>query len=431
MSQRERMSKAMGAAFLSHKVAELEKSVDSLAFSRDAKLYSDPMSRGRGRGHATGTGRDGSTPSAQKGYPHGRSDAMLRPAGARERRVVDASALVHALPVLKRWIRQDTYQLIVPLQVRHSTAFSTLDILKKAPNPLHDLVREATKFLEAQLNIAKQIEATLGAVEARARVRLRAQAAEEELPWTTLERMFRVPSGFEVYQNESELDGYADEGQQEPWPPRVPVAGDIPRSLRSTLQCALYLNQAGDTTPIVVHNKGISTNPYAKPSTAVDTQAQVKQPSNADHSNHHSTNKAPIDFDAIAAGDATTFWLSTFFIGADSVIDETTGTKVNEFSGVSIDAITYDEIQTAKAWLKSIAATASSVNRSQGQSSQTQRGGASKGQGRPAGKGDSVGQTQQIAKPTRTHRHGKARGGGQTRNQCSRDDAPSSSSFGS
>lgn len=30
-------------------------------------------------------------------------------------RVLDPSALVHALPVLKRWIREDKYKLVVPL----------------------------------------------------------------------------------------------------------------------------------------------------------------------------------------------------------------------------------------------------------------------------------------------------------------------------
>lgn len=94
--QKERQQRALGAAFLAHQVSELEKSVDTLAFSRDPRLYGRGGGRGRGRG-----GRGG-------GSNESRQDK-------REVRVVDASALVHVLPVLKRWIREDRYQLVVPL----------------------------------------------------------------------------------------------------------------------------------------------------------------------------------------------------------------------------------------------------------------------------------------------------------------------------
>lgn len=89
----------MGAAFLSHQVAELERSVDSMAFSRDSRLYNSAGSSRGGRGGRGVSSRGGG-----------------RAGGQRERRVVDASALVHALPVLKRWVREDAYQLVVPLQ---------------------------------------------------------------------------------------------------------------------------------------------------------------------------------------------------------------------------------------------------------------------------------------------------------------------------
>ena len=102
MLQRDLLSKRMAAALLQHQVTELERSVDSINFSRDSRLY-DPSSRGRG-------GRGG------RGGPGRGVGAGGRAGGQRERRVVDASALVHALPVLKRWIREDAYQLIIPLQ---------------------------------------------------------------------------------------------------------------------------------------------------------------------------------------------------------------------------------------------------------------------------------------------------------------------------
>jgi hypothetical protein len=89
------MSKAMGAAFLAHQVAGLERSVESITFSRDSRLYDPSSASRRGRGAAGGSGRAGAK---------------------REVRVLDASALVHALPLLKKWIREDRYQLVVPLE---------------------------------------------------------------------------------------------------------------------------------------------------------------------------------------------------------------------------------------------------------------------------------------------------------------------------
>lgn len=85
----------MGAAFLAHQVTQLERSVDSITFSRDARLYDPSSASRRGRGPGSGGGRGGTK---------------------REVRVLDASALVHALPLLKKWIREDRYQLVVPLE---------------------------------------------------------------------------------------------------------------------------------------------------------------------------------------------------------------------------------------------------------------------------------------------------------------------------
>lgn len=94
----------MGAAFLSHQVAQLERSVNSITFSRDARLY-DPGRRG-GRGGAGGS----------ESRTHSRAHASEKSEEPRQCRVIDASALVHALPLIKRWVRENTFQLIVPLQ---------------------------------------------------------------------------------------------------------------------------------------------------------------------------------------------------------------------------------------------------------------------------------------------------------------------------
>lgn len=109
--QRQRQSKALGAAFLAHQVSQLEQSVDTLAFSRDSRLYSRGGSRGGARGgNARGACRGGA--NAASGVHLDRQ----RPV-----RVIDPSALVHALPVLKRWIREDKYKLIVPLSGQFSS----------------------------------------------------------------------------------------------------------------------------------------------------------------------------------------------------------------------------------------------------------------------------------------------------------------------
>ncbi|KAM0793178.1 hypothetical protein ACM66B_000651 [Microbotryomycetes sp. NB124-2] len=354
--KRERLSKAMGAAFLSHKVAELEKSVDSLAFSRDQRLYGN--SGGQGRHVRTdGPGSAATRAGLGQRHKHGRGGGhrddlnAVRPAGARERRVVDASALVFALPVLKRWVRQDTYQLIVPL-----SALSTLDILKKAPNPIHDLARDATKFLESQFDIAKQIEATLGPVEANARVRLRAQSANEELSWTQVENLFRIPPDFVVTGLEQSRHGAAEPAADEEVQARVPIAADIPRSLRSTLQCALYFNHGQLSSPVVLYKSGAFTNPYANPdttSTLSNTPATLTKPDQ-----RQSQSSTTIDFDAIASGDALSFWISTFFcdpLASRERNEDDNEDEHQQFSGVSIDVVSKGEVQAARAWFKEMA----------------------------------------------------------------------------
>ncbi|KAK4054860.1 hypothetical protein OIV83_000784 [Microbotryomycetes sp. JL201] len=373
--KRERMSKAMGAAFLSHTVAQLEKSVDSLAFSRDQRLYGDFGERGRHvRGAGAASRGRGGGDSAQRGTGTHTNGQSVRSAGARERRIVDASALVHALPVLKRWVRQDTYQLIVPLQ-----ALSTLDILKKAPNPLHDLARDATKFLESQFNIARQIEATLGTKEANARVRLRAQSANEELGWKQVEHLFQIPEGFEIaaLQHSQSQTTEVSAGEQDE--PRIPVAADIPRALRSTIQCALHFNFDGLTTPVVLYKNGAFTNPYAAVQAAnADMAASTNERRGEGHRDHHQQQQEKAtDFDAIASGDALSFWLSTFLTRRSESDDE-------QYSGVAVDVVSKSEVQAARAWFKEMAASAATGQDSL-KANQSQR--AERGEGRGRGSG--------------------------------------------
>ncbi|GAA5820116.1 hypothetical protein JCM3770_003357 [Rhodotorula araucariae] len=317
--KRERQSKALGAAFLAHQVSELERSVDTLAFSRDPRLYGRGGGRG-GRGGRSGGG--GAGPAT------------------REIRVVDASALVHALPVLKRWIREDAYQLVVPL-----SALSTLDLLKKAPEPLHELARDATRFLETQLNIARQIQAAFAPADANERTRLRAQAQDEELSWAEVENMFTVPQGWAVELPAGvELPPPVDGEEPEPLP--LPTANDIPLHLRSTLQCILHFRTRASSneppTPVAVtYDSGLSTPAPLASALAKLVSTQISGPPSPRKRRDAATPDPPkTDFLALSSGDALAFYLRTFFpsVGCSALYP-----------------ISNAEVQAAKGWLRGLA----------------------------------------------------------------------------
>ncbi|KAK4332423.1 hypothetical protein RTBOTA2_000577 [Rhodotorula toruloides] len=298
--KKERQQRALGAAFLAHQVSELEKSVDTLAFSRDPRLYGRGGGRGRGRG-----GRGG-------GSNESRQDK-------REVRVVDASALVHVLPVLKRWIREDRYQLVVPL-----SALSTLDLLKKAPNPLHDLARDATRFLEGQLDIARQIQAAFSPADADARTRLRAQRQSEEMSWSEVEKLFKIPEGW-VVELPDEIEVPPSVEGEEPEPLPLPTATDIPRHLRSTIQCILHFHSSARTTspsdnsPVGIVYKSLldTPPPLAEPLSRLVAHSTASANDITDsHSSPRRRNREPApppDFLALSSGDALSYYLSTFF----------------------------------------------------------------------------------------------------------------------
>ncbi|BGP28909.1 hypothetical protein JCM10296v2_000645 [Rhodotorula toruloides] len=353
--KKERQQRALGAAFLAHQVSELEKSVDTLAFSRDPRLYGRGGGRGRGRG-----GRGG-------GSNESRQDK-------REVRVVDASALVHALPVLKRWIREDRYQLVVPL-----SALSTLDLLKKASNPLHDLARDATRFLEGQLDIARQIQAAFSPVDADARTRLRAQRQTEEMPWSEVEKLFRIPEGWVVELPEGVEVPPPAEGGEEPEPLPLPTANDIPRQLRSTIQCILHFHSSAlttspsDSSPVgVVYNSLLDTPPpLAEPVSCLVAHYTA---SPTDTSGAHSSPRrkarepaTPPDFLALSSGDALSYYLSTFFPSITN----------------PIYAIPSTEVVAASSWLKAQAQAKQQAD----DTSTHGRGGGRGGRGRGRGEG--------------------------------------------
>ncbi|GAA5826768.1 hypothetical protein JCM5353_003228 [Sporobolomyces roseus] len=374
--KREKQSKALGAAFLAHQVQQLESRVDTLSFARDHSSRAAGGGRGRGRG-----GRGQQSGAYNKDQPP-RKDKQIR--------VVDASVLVHSLPLLKKWVREDRYQFIVPL-----SALSTLDILKKSPQPLHDLAREATRFLETQFNIARQISSSSSSpVEATSRIRLRAQASHEEQPWSQVEQLFTVPNEFKVELPMDENRGAPVElplqEDGEPIPIPLPTASDIPRSLRSTLQCTLYFSRLSPETSVLLYNSSLPVSPPIPSSLLQLISTQLRTP--------HPPQPPLIDFLSLSSGDPIDYYLKTFF--------PTSGTRMR--------VVQEEEVVQAKEWWKLQVAAKSAKERERlngnGENNRGGGGGARMSGRSGNGKGRSTsgenqgggGTTSQSTKPTRT-----------------------------
>ncbi|GAA5870295.1 hypothetical protein JCM16303_001953 [Sporobolomyces ruberrimus] len=342
-AKREKQSKALGAAFLAHQVSELERSVDTLTFSRS------------NRGSNTARGGGGSSRSRGGGAAprSGSGGITIKPI-----RIVDASTLIHALPVLKRWVRQDEFQLVVPL-----SALATLDILKKSPPPLHDQAREATRFLETQFSIARQIQSSFSSnpsSSSNSRIRLRAQANTEELSWSQVEKLFRVPEGYIVELPTDENTGEPielpppEEGQ-DPFPLPLPTANDIPRSLRSTLQCVLYFYSSKPPSPnptppsVAIYNSDIPV-PAPIPSSLLSL---IPPPTSTSSSSPRKPHHHSIDFLSLSSGDLLSYYLETFF---PHVILNPTNNSTEAETG-SIKKISKEEVEAAREWAKKLAAS--------------------------------------------------------------------------
>ncbi|GAA6022541.1 hypothetical protein JCM11491_005594 [Sporobolomyces phaffii] len=333
-TDRERQSKALGQAFLAHQVSQLEQSVDKLAFSRDSSS-SRPLPR-----------------------PHHRK-------APRPIRVLDPSMLVHALPVVKRWVRRDEYRLVVPL-----AALATLDLLKRAPAPLRDHARDATRFLETQFDIARQIQSD-------AQIRLRAQAPTEEVSWSDLERRFDSSSSSSSDPDSAEA---------------LPTANDIPRALRSTLQCILYFDRLeSSAASVAVYNSDLVTPPPVPPATVV-----VPPPTSSSSATSSSLPPPEIDYLALSSGDAVSYYLATFFPRLS----------------IAVAPVTPEDVVAATEWLRSLArshqaaaaAAASTTARGDGRTSDghTPRRGGVGGERRGRGRGGSAPSKHEPGRPPRS-----------------------------
>ncbi|KZW03208.1 hypothetical protein EXIGLDRAFT_725668 [Exidia glandulosa HHB12029] len=133
------MSRALGAAFLSHQVQELERAVAS------SPRRGTPRGRGRGAGPDTGRGGGRRNNHRKQGSEDtsGDDQATLPPNVSVI--VLDASVLVHAPAQVKRWCKDDgAPDLVVPLEV-----LNTLDLLKKGTSLLAQRARGASRLLES------------------------------------------------------------------------------------------------------------------------------------------------------------------------------------------------------------------------------------------------------------------------------------------
>ena len=172
------MSRALGAAFLNHKVEQLEKTVTGTGSGnwRDRKAPHAHGSAPNGvirrcppTAGAKGAPRKATEPTpttsarsahdAHRGARTG-STTHRRKSEEEERKekdadivVVDASVLVHALYKLKKWARDGRQEIvIVPLE-----ALNTLDLLKKGNSGLAQRARAASRILEAQVGANPRI----------------------------------------------------------------------------------------------------------------------------------------------------------------------------------------------------------------------------------------------------------------------------------
>ncbi|KIJ67312.1 hypothetical protein HYDPIDRAFT_84064 [Hydnomerulius pinastri MD-312] len=189
------MSRALGAAFLSHQVEQLEKSVTHGPASgnwRDRRQAQGEL----GVANGNGTRRNNVINHAAKQRPasgpkpakkeHMEREREYGEVKQREREkprkssegvrsekdadlvVVDASVLVHALHQVKKWCREGREEIvIIPLE-----ALNTLDLLKKGTSPLAQRARAASRILEAQVGTNQ---------------RIRVQRDDAFVPWDRIE----------------------------------------------------------------------------------------------------------------------------------------------------------------------------------------------------------------------------------------------------
>lgn len=194
---------------------------------------------------------------------------------------------------------------------------STLDRLKLAPNPLHDLARDATRFLDAQFQIARQIAAAAPPAADPPSIRLRPQRAGEELAWSEAQARFAVPEGLEVEHPVEMVEVFAGraekalENGEEPELLPAAEAERIPKELRAALQCVLHFHLVGSAAP----TSSPTTKSTLGPVTLVVYPALPTPPTPSSilfPPSPSATTPTP-DFLALSSGDHLATLIDTFF----------------------------------------------------------------------------------------------------------------------
>ncbi|GJJ14143.1 hypothetical protein Clacol_008402 [Clathrus columnatus] len=148
-TQKLAISRALGAAFLSHQVEQLEKSVYSGDGSKEHRDR-NPTGRGRRGGQHTSIHHSGrKRERSSKEDRIGEFKPLEEMSYEKEADVIilDASVLIHCLNRVKKWCKKGRQEiLVVPLE-----ALNTLDFLKKGGSSLAQKARGASRLLEAQV----------------------------------------------------------------------------------------------------------------------------------------------------------------------------------------------------------------------------------------------------------------------------------------
>ncbi|KAG0146447.1 hypothetical protein CROQUDRAFT_722904 [Cronartium quercuum f. sp. fusiforme G11] len=237
-NDRERMSRALGAAFLQHQVQQLERNLDDMTFRRDVVTYPNPQIPRENSNHSIKSGRPNKFDDRSK-QPTGSSKTSRQmnlpssQASSKQERkplpimVIDTSLLIFGLPVLKRWKAEGKYRIVIPLDV-----ISTLDQLKTYPRPIRGLVRDATEWLDHQFQKNLQTHHHHNDTFIK---KFSPQITGQESSWDELKANF-IPPPIEIISIKELIN---DEGQEE-MIERALESHDMPRRLRSILQCTLW-----------------------------------------------------------------------------------------------------------------------------------------------------------------------------------------------
>ncbi|KAG9118919.1 hypothetical protein FRC07_006312 [Ceratobasidium sp. 392] len=199
------MSRALGAAFLSHQVAELERNANGPrgrpargrggsrgGGGRRAEKdqdYDPEFDRARAKadfGITPMNGDEGSwrrrpqssddTASESASPPRPRAINNAQNARGTPRAdviVIDGSVLIHSLGAVQRWCRNGRTEVVIPLE-----ALNTLDVLKSGSNQLAVRSRAASRLLEEEVG---------------ENPRIRVQGDDAFIPWDTIAA--KSPSG--------------------------------------------------------------------------------------------------------------------------------------------------------------------------------------------------------------------------------------------